>query len=103
VEIPGRWATVTLAPATKHGVADCAVTVNGTEYIVEVSGFPSNPFKSDPMAFNGAMQHALKAAIHRTISAAISPWKLSCPVRLLRHVAICAPYKETFMPASCLP
>jgi hypothetical protein len=62
----GAGATVTLAPATKHGVADCAVTVNGRQHIVEVSGFPSDPFKSDLMAFNGAMQHALKAATRKS-------------------------------------
>jgi hypothetical protein len=62
----GAGATVSLAPATMHGVADCAVTVNGRKHIVEVSGFPSDPFKSDLMAFNGAMQLALKAATRRS-------------------------------------
>jgi hypothetical protein len=62
----GAGAAVSLAPATKHGIADCAVTVNGKQHIVEVSGFPSDPFKSDLMAFNGAMQHALKTAMRRS-------------------------------------
>jgi len=62
----GAGAAVALAPATKHGVADCAVTLNGRQHIVEVSGFPSDPFKSDLMAFNGAMQHALKAATRKS-------------------------------------
>jgi len=62
----GAGATVTLAPPTTHGVADCAVTINGRHHIVEVSGFPSDPFQSDLMAFNSAMLHALKSAIRKS-------------------------------------
>lgn len=62
----GTGASVRLAPLTKHGVADCAVSLGRREYVVETSGFPADPFRSDLMALNGWLQHSLKSALRKT-------------------------------------
>lgn len=67
-------ATVRLAPPTEGGEADFAAEVEGKEYVVEVSQFPHDPFRSDSMAFVTAMQGALKSALKKT--------------RLARHAAV---------------
>ncbi len=58
-------ASVRLAPPTERGTADFAAEVAGKEHVVEVSGFPNDPFRSDSMIFVGAMQTALKSALKR--------------------------------------
>jgi hypothetical protein len=59
-------ARVALAPPTQRGTADFAADVEGKEHLVEVSGFPNDPFRSDSMAFVGAMQGALKSGLKRS-------------------------------------
>jgi|HubBroStandDraft_4_1064222.scaffolds.fasta_scaffold00010_74 hypothetical protein len=59
-------AAVTLAPATVRGTADFMAEIEGTEHVVEVSGFPNDPFQSDSMAFIGAMQVALRSGLKRS-------------------------------------
>jgi len=58
-------ATVRLAPSTGRGIADFATEIKGKEHVVEVSGFPNDPFRSDSMIFFGAMQKSLKSAIKK--------------------------------------
>jgi hypothetical protein len=59
-------AAVSLAPSTEHGIADFSAEVDGTQHVIEVSGFPSDPFQSDSMAFTAAMQTALKSGLKRS-------------------------------------
>ena len=59
-------AKVSLAPRTQRGTADFAAEVEGKAHLVEVSGFPNDPFRSDSMAFVGAMQGALKSGLKRS-------------------------------------
>lgn len=66
----GAGAAVELGPKTATGVADFAASLTSRKHIVEVSGFPGDPFKSDLMAFTGATQSALKSALKRSPAAA---------------------------------
>lgn len=66
-------ADIRLAPKTTTGVADLAAIVNAREHIIEVSGFPSDPFRNDLMAFVGWLQQSLKTAVRKHgISSAIA-------------------------------
>lgn len=59
-------AKVALAPPTQRGTADFVAEVDGKEHVVEVSGFPNDPFRSDSTAFVGAMQGALKSGLKKS-------------------------------------
>lgn len=55
------------------GVADFSAKVGSRDHIIEVSGFPSDPFKSDLMAFIDALQKALQSAKRKiSVGSAIS-------------------------------
>ncbi len=63
-------AIVRLGPKTATGVADFGATFGESDHIVEVSGFPNNPFQSDLMAFTSAAQHALASGKRKSATSA---------------------------------
>lgn len=93
VELDLAWkfrnagASVRLFPITKNGVADFAAIVNAVEYVVEVSGFPSDSLRDETSSF--------LSAISRTFTSAVKRAEITVPVSLELNVDdVRAPSRE---------